>query len=65
MSLKPSNYDLLRQLDKVSQDLGMDKIEPLDPGGAGDISFVADLLPASTGSGPPAAGPTRKVSSSI
>jgi glutamate carboxypeptidase len=62
MSPKPSNYDLLRQLDKVSQDLGMGKIEPLDPGerGAGDISFVADLLPALDGLGATGGGSHAK-----
>ena len=62
MSPKASNYDLLRQLDKVSQDLGMGKIEPLDPGerGAGDISFVADLLPALDGLGATGGGSHAK-----
>jgi glutamate carboxypeptidase len=62
MSPKASNYDLLRQLDKVSQDLGMGKIEPLDPGerGAGDISFVADLLPTLDGLGATGGGSHAK-----
>jgi len=62
MSPKASNYELLQQLDKVSQDLGMGKIEPLDPGerGAGDISFVADLLPALDGLGATGGGSHAK-----
>lgn len=53
MSPKPANYELLKVLDKVSQDLGLGPIEPLDPGkrGAGDISFIADLLPGLDGLG--------------
>jgi glutamate carboxypeptidase len=41
------NYALLKQLDEVSQDLGLGKIEAFDPGerGAGDISYVAHLIP--------------------
>jgi len=41
------NYVLLEQLNKVSQDLGFGKIEAFDPGerGAGDISYVAHLIP--------------------
>jgi glutamate carboxypeptidase len=44
---------LLKHLDEVSQDLGFGKIEALDPGerGAGDISYVADLLPGLDGLG--------------
>jgi glutamate carboxypeptidase len=47
------NYALLNQLDTVSQDLGFEKIEPLDPGerGAGDISYIANLLPGLDGLG--------------
>ena len=53
MSPKPANYELLKVLDRVSQDLGLGQIEPLDPGerGAGDISFIADLLPGLDGLG--------------
>ena len=53
MSPRPENYELLEVLDRVSQDLGLGKIEPLDPGkrGAGDISFIADLLPGLDGLG--------------
>lgn len=47
------NYELLKQLDAVSQDLGLGKIEALDPGerGAGDISYIAHLLPSLDGLG--------------
>lgn len=47
------NYELLKQLDRVSQDLGMGRIMALDPGerGAGDIAFVAHLLPSLDGLG--------------
>jgi len=47
------NYKLLRQLDAVSQDLGFEKIEPLDPGarGAGDIAYVTHLIPGLDGLG--------------
>ena len=47
------NYALLKQLDAVSQDLGMGKMEALDPGerGAGDISYVAHLIPGLDGLG--------------
>lgn len=41
------NYALLEHLDEISQDLGFGKIEAFDPGerGAGDISYVAHLIP--------------------
>jgi glutamate carboxypeptidase len=47
------NYVLLKQLDGVSQDLGFGKIEALDPGdrGAGDISYIANLIPSLDGLG--------------
>ncbi|MBA4122133.1 MAG: M20/M25/M40 family metallo-hydrolase [Acidobacteria bacterium] len=47
------NYALLKQLDVVSQDLDFGKIEALDPGerGAGDISYIAHLLPSLDGLG--------------
>lgn len=54
-SMPPSegNFQLLKQLDAVSQDLGGEKIEALDPGerGAGDISYVAHLIPGLDGLG--------------
>ena len=41
------NYALLEQLNEVSENLGFGKIEAFDPGerGAGDISYVAHLIP--------------------
>ena len=47
------NYELLKQLDAVSQDLGFEKIEALDPGerGAGDVSYVTHLIPGLDGLG--------------
>ena len=41
------NYALLEQLDAVSQDLSFGKIDAFDPGerGAGDISYIAHLIP--------------------
>ncbi len=53
MSPTEGNMNLLRQLDVVSQDLGFEKIEPLDAGerGAGDVSYVAHLVPALDGLG--------------
>ena len=48
-----ANYAILKQLDGVSQDLGFGKIEALDPGdrGAGDISYIAHLIPGLDGLG--------------
>jgi glutamate carboxypeptidase len=53
MSPTEGNMNLLRQLDAVSQDLGFEKIAPLDAGerGAGDVSYVAHLVPALDGLG--------------
>lgn len=53
MSPNAGNMGLLKQLDAVSQDLGFDKIEPLDAGarGAGDVSYVAHLVPSLDGLG--------------
>ncbi|MFN6964147.1 MAG: M20/M25/M40 family metallo-hydrolase [Pyrinomonadaceae bacterium] len=47
------NYELLRRLDQVSQDLGYGKVEALDPGdrGAGDIAFVSGIIPGLDGLG--------------
>jgi glutamate carboxypeptidase len=47
------NFRLLKELDAVSRDLGFEKIEALDPGerGAGDISYVAHLIPGLDGLG--------------
>lgn len=48
-----ANYELLKQLDQASRDLGFEGVEALDPGerGAGDIAFIADLLPGLDGIG--------------
>jgi glutamate carboxypeptidase len=53
MSPTPENYELLAQLSQVSEDLGYGAVDPFDPGarGAGDISFVAPLLPGLDGLG--------------
>jgi len=53
MSPNDGNYKLLADLDKVSKDLGFGPVEALDPGerGAGDIAFVADLVPSLDGIG--------------
>lgn len=47
------NYALLRELDKLSRDLGFGPVEALDPGdrGAGDVAYVSDLLPSLDGIG--------------
>lgn len=54
-SMPPSegNFQLLKQLDAVSQDLGFEKIAALDPGerGAGDVSYVTHLIPGLDGLG--------------
>lgn len=53
MTPNEGNYELLRKLDQVSQDLGFGKLEALDPGdrGAGDIAFVSDIIPSLDGIG--------------
>ncbi|MEP6818792.1 MAG: M20/M25/M40 family metallo-hydrolase [bacterium] len=47
------NYNLLKQLDAVSQDLGFEKLAALDPGvrGAGDVAYVTHLIPGLDGLG--------------
>lgn len=54
-SMPPSegNYQLLKQLDTASQDLGFGKIEALGPGerGAGDVAYVTHLIPGLDGLG--------------
>jgi glutamate carboxypeptidase len=54
-SMEPTeaNHALLRVLDKASRDLGAGGIEPHDPArrGAGDISFVATIVPGLDGLG--------------
>jgi glutamate carboxypeptidase len=54
MSPKPENEALRLRLDRVSRDLGLGPVEPLDPRrrGAGDIAFVAHMRPALDGLGP-------------
>ncbi len=53
MTPNEGNYQLLKQLDQVSQDLGAGKVEALDPGerGAGDVAFVSHLIPGLDGIG--------------
>lgn len=53
MTPNDGNYDLLKQLDQVSQDLGFGKVAALDPGdrGAGDIAFVSNIIPSLDGIG--------------
>lgn len=53
------NYRLLEQFDQVSEDLGFGKIEAYDPGerGAGDISYIAHLIPGIDGLGASGAKP--------
>ncbi|MEM7367921.1 MAG: M20/M25/M40 family metallo-hydrolase [Bacteroidota bacterium] len=52
MSPNPANYELLKQYDQISQDLGFESIQAYDPGarGAADISFVG-FIPALGGLG--------------
>ncbi len=49
----PANQALLAQLDQVSRDLGYGKVEACDPKarGAGDVSFVAPIIPSIDGLG--------------
>ena len=53
MSPNEGNYKLLAELDRASKDLGFGTVEALDPGerGAGDIAFVADIVPSLDGIG--------------
>ncbi len=53
MSPSPENHELLAQFSQVSEDLGYGTVEAFDPGarGAGDISFIAPLLPGLDGLG--------------
>lgn len=53
MSPNEGNYKLLAELDKASKDLGFGPVEALDPGerGAGDIAFIADIVPSLDGIG--------------
>jgi glutamate carboxypeptidase len=53
MEPTPGNEALLKVLDGASRDLGLGAVPALDPGdrGAGDIGFVAHLLPGLDGLG--------------
>jgi len=53
MTPVPANYELLKQLDQVSRDLGFGTVEALDPGdrGAGDIAFISGIIPGLDGLG--------------
>jgi glutamate carboxypeptidase len=53
MEPTPANLELLKKLNQVSQDLGLGRITALDPGdrGAGDISYISNLLPGMDGLG--------------
>jgi glutamate carboxypeptidase len=55
MAPTQNNLKLLQQYSQVSLDLNQGKVVALEPGvrGAGDISYVADIVPASlSGLGP-------------
>ena len=53
MTPTPGNEELLQVLDRASRDLGLGPVPALDPGrrGAGDIGFIAHLLPSLDGIG--------------
>jgi glutamate carboxypeptidase len=53
MTPAQGNYDLLKQLDQVSRDLGFGPVEALDPGdrGAGDIAYISGIIPGLDGIG--------------
>ena len=53
MSPIPGNYEVLKQLDQVSRDLGFGPVEALDPGdrGAGDIAYISGIIPGLDGIG--------------
>jgi glutamate carboxypeptidase len=53
MTPNPGNEALLAVLDEASRDLGLGPVAALDPGerGAGDIGFIAHLLPSLDGLG--------------
>ncbi|WP_338869651.1 M20/M25/M40 family metallo-hydrolase [Spirosoma sp. SC4-14] len=48
-----ANDELRKQVDKLSQDMGLGPVEAFDPGarGAGDVSFVAQYMPCLDGLG--------------
>jgi glutamate carboxypeptidase len=53
MEATPASLDLLKQLSQASQDLGYAAVGAMDPKdrGAGDISFVAPIIPSLDGLG--------------
>lgn len=53
MTPREGNYELLKHLDQASRDLGLGPVVAFDPGrrGAGDIAFIADLIPGLDGIG--------------
>ncbi len=53
MTPTEANYELLKQMAQVSQDLGFGTVTALDPGarGAGDIAFISHLIPGLDGIG--------------
>jgi glutamate carboxypeptidase len=53
MAATPENYALLAQLGEASRELGFGEVEAFDPKGrgAGDISFVAPIIPGLDGLG--------------
>ncbi|HJS52272.1 MAG TPA: M20/M25/M40 family metallo-hydrolase [Pyrinomonadaceae bacterium] len=53
MTPVPGNYELLKQLDQASRDLGLGPVEALDPGdrGAGDIAYISHIIPGLDGIG--------------
>jgi glutamate carboxypeptidase len=58
MTPSEANFELLKQMDRVSQDLGLGSVAALDPGarGAGDIAFISDLIPGLDGIGASGSG---------
>jgi glutamate carboxypeptidase len=58
MSPTPENQAILDRLNEVNRDLGAPLLEALDPDlrGAGDISFVASVVPGLAGLGMPGTG---------
>jgi glutamate carboxypeptidase len=62
MPPSPGNYELLKQLDAVSEDLGFGQVAGLDPGerGAGDVAYVTHLTPGLDGLGATGGGAHAK-----
>lgn len=66
MSATENNLQLLNEYSQVSMDLGQGKVVPLDAGvrGAGDISYVAGIVPQNlSGLGPVGLGPHTVIES--